>query len=98
MMLTSQVFFTLTSVIIFQYSLYFHPKDLLRIRINSLRLERYGQVTFKNDIANIEWLDVLQADNQDISYDLFITKIKTIYERCFPLSTVKIKRKTKHKP
>ena len=58
-----------------------------------------GQVTFKNDIANIEWLDVLQANNPDIAYDLFITKIKTIYERCFPLSTVKINcKKTKHKP
>ena len=34
-----------------------------------------GQVTFKNDIANIEWLDVLQANNPDIAYDLFIIKI-----------------------
>ena len=50
------------------------------------------------DIVNIEWLDVLQANNPDIAYDLFITKIKTLYERCFPLSTVKIKCKTKHKP
>ena len=56
------------------------------------------QVIFKNDIANIELLDVLQANNSDIAYDQFITKIKTIYERCFPLSTVKIKCKTKHKP
>ena len=48
-----------------------------------------GQVTLKNDIANIEWLDVLQTNNPDIAYDLFITKIKTIYERRFPLSTVK---------
>ena len=49
--------------------------------------------------ANIEWLDVLHANNPDIACDLFITKIKTIYERCFPLSTVKINcKKTKHKP
>ena len=58
-----------------------------------------GQGTFKNDIANIEWLDVLQANNSNIAYDLFITKLKTIYERYFPLSKVKIKcKKTKHKP
>ena len=58
-----------------------------------------GQVTFKNDIANIEWLDVLQANNPGNAHDLFSTKIKTIYDRCFPLSPVKIKcKKTKHKP
>ena len=50
-----------------------------------------GQVTFLNDISKIEWLDVLKVNNPDIACDLFITKIKTIYERCFPLSTVKIK-------
>ena len=38
---------------------------------------------FKNDIANLEWLDVLQANNPDIVHDLFITKIKTIYKRYF---------------
>ena len=72
---TYQVFFTQTSVIIFRYSLYFHLS---------------GQVTFNNDVANIDWLDILQANNPDIAYDLFITKIKTIYERCFPLSTARI--------
>ena len=46
----------------------------------------------------MEWLDVLPFNNPDIAYDLYITKIKIIYERYFPLSTVKIKCKTKHKP
>ena len=63
-----------------------------------LTFDLLNTTIYMYDIANIEWLDVLQANNPDIVYDLFIIKIKTIYERCFPLSTVKIKCKTKHKP
>ena len=51
--------------------------------IMSRKITPSGQVIFDNDVANIEWLDVLQANNPDIAYDLFITKIKTIYESCF---------------
>ena len=48
-------------------------------KLTFINITPSGQVTFQNDIANIEWLDVLQANNPDIAYDLFITKIKTIY-------------------
>ena len=43
-----------------------------------------------------QWIvDVLQASNPDIAYDLFITKIKTICQKYFPFSTVKLKCKKK---
>ena len=61
MMLTFQIFFTLTSVIIFQYSLYFLPKHLLRIIINSLliisckkKYKLYKQWLLNKSIKSVE--------------------------------------------
>ena len=101
MMLTSQVFFY-TDISdrfsVFSILLSKAPAKDKNKLTTFIKITPSEQVTFINAIAKIEWLDVLQANNPDIAYDLFITKMKTVYERCFPLSTLKIKCKTKRKP
>ena len=77
MMLISEVFFTLTSVITKFSILSSKASAKDKNKLTTFRkITPSWQVTFKNDIANIEWLNVLQANNPDIAYDLFITKIK----------------------
>ena len=51
--------------------------------ITSRKITPSGSVIFNNDVANIEWLNVWQANNPDIAYDVFITKIKTIMKCAF---------------
>ena len=63
--------FTVFSILSFKA----HAKDNNKL-VMFRKITPSGQVTFKNDIAHIKWLDVLQAHKPDSAYDFFITKIR----------------------
>lgn len=49
-------------------------------RIDAITLDRFGTA-----VSALEWCDVLSLNNVEDSYNALITKIKVVYDKCFPL-------------
>ena len=54
--------------------------------------------SFKADLANEEWTDVLNQSNTNIAYDRFNTKLQKYYDKNFPLVTSEENTKSKKMP
>lgn len=43
---------------------------------------------FRNDVLEIDWMDVCSATNASTAMDTFIEKIKHLYDQCFPTKSL----------
>jgi hypothetical protein len=41
--------------------------------------------SFRDNLSNVNWVDVLSIDNVDSCYDLLWDKFKTLYDVHFPI-------------
>ena len=57
--------------------------------------KNFNSKTFKEMVAGIDWTEVLESNDVDISYDLFETKIRNILDRLAPMKKVQISSKHK---
>ena len=66
------------------------PKETVKINRKNFNSE-----TFKEMVAGIDWTDILESNDMDISYDLFETKIRNILDHLTPMKKVQISSKHK---
>ena len=70
-----------------------NPTNSLKV-ITCQSYTENNKLKFKELISVTNWNDVIIIDNPDCSYGLFITKFGQIYDTCFPLKEVRLKKKS----
>ena len=67
-------------------------------KILSRRFSKQSYKQFNNDLNSLNWDNLYHERNVNSAYDLFITSIKNLFEKNFPLKPVKVRYKTNPKP
>ena len=66
------------------------PKETIKIQRNNFDVEH-----FKTRASEFDWMDVLDSEDVDVSYDLFETKIRKLLDEISPMKKVQISSKHK---
>ena len=54
-------------------------------------------LTFKDKMAELDWLNVLNESNPQVAYTSFLNKLKSAYDEAFPLRLAGAKKPQKNK-
>ena len=95
------VFFLMTFLTIFRFSLLYPGMNRLSIEISILLFPPKNQqnlTKFKSEIENVNWAELPGYNDPSRAYGNFLKKYTAIYDRCFPLKKVKAKGYTLYKP